>query len=116
MRTGLLIIFCTLMMTGCRNRNRIPSGVIPPPKMQAILWDMMRADMFLVDFIFRKDSALDKRTEREKMYGQVFAIHQTNKEQFGESFSFYRSHPVLFRAIMDSIGRPKNEAPTRMVD
>ena len=115
MRTGLFIICCSLIISGCKNNNRIPAGIIPQKKMQAILWDMMRADQFLGDFVLHKDSSLDKRTESIKLYGQVFAIHHISKEQFGESFSFYKTHPALFKMIMDSLSMPKTEAPTEMI-
>jgi hypothetical protein len=115
MRTQLLIIFGLLFIASCRNNNQIPSGVIPPKQMQAVLWDLMRADMFLGDFVFRTDSSLDKKKEKIKLYGQVFAIHHINKDEFGESFSFYKTHPALLNAIMDSLSRPKTEAPTEMV-
>jgi len=115
MRTGLFIICSLIIITGCKNKNRIPAGIIPQKKMQTILWDMMRADQFLSDFVLNKDSSLDKRTESIKLYSQVFAIHHISKEQYEESFSFYKAHPALFKAIMDSLSQPKTEAPTEMI-
>ena len=88
MRIGLFIICCSFIISGCKNNNRIPSAIIPAKKMQAILWDIMRADQFLGDFVLPKDSSLDKKTESARLYGQVFSIHHISKEQFGESFSF----------------------------
>lgn len=115
MRTRLFIICCLFIIAGCKNKNRIPAGIIPQKKMQAIVWDMMRADQFLTDFVLIKDTILDKRTERTRLYSQVFAIHQISKEQYEESFSFYKTHPALFKIIMDSLSHPKTEAPTEMV-
>jgi Domain of unknown function (DUF4296) len=112
MRAGLIIICCSFILTGCKNKNKIPAGVIPQKKMQAVLWDMMRADQFLADFVPNKDSGPDKNAEKINLYRQVFAIHHISKEQFGESFSFYRNHPALFEIIMDSLSRTKTEAPT----
>ena len=115
MRSGLLIICCLFFIAGCKNKNRIPAGIIPQKKMQAIVWDMMRADQFLTDFVLSKDSSLDKRTESIKLYTKVFAIHQISKEQYEESFSFYKTHPALFKVIMDSLSHPKAESPTEMM-
>ena len=115
MRYGLLIICCLLIIAGCKNKNRIPAGIITQKKMQAILWDMMRADQFLGDFVLNKDSSLDKRIESIKLYEQVFSIYHISKEQFGKSFSFYKTHPALFKVIMDSLSQPKTEAPTEMI-
>ena len=115
MRTPLFIICCLLIITGCKNKNRIPAGIIPQKKMQAVVWDMMRADQFLTDYVLPKDTSLDKRTERTRLYSQVFAIHQISKEQYEKSFSYYKTHPALFKIIMDSLSHPKSEAPTEMV-
>jgi hypothetical protein len=114
MRASLLIIFCSLIITGCKNKNSIPAGIIPQKKMQTILWDIMRADQLLGDFVLNKDSSLDKRTERIKLYGKVFDIHHIGKEQFRESFSFYKTHPALFKVIMDSLSQTKTEAPIEL--
>ncbi|MBC7873755.1 MAG: DUF4296 domain-containing protein [Ferruginibacter sp.] len=110
MRTGLCIVFLFFLTGGCKNKNEVPGNVLSQKKMQAILWDMMRADQFLADYILNKDTTLLKKTESLKYYRQVFAIHQVSKEEFQRSFSFYQSHPALFRAIMDSIGAPPREA------
>jgi hypothetical protein len=114
MRTPLFIICCLFISTGCKDKNRIPAAIIPQKKMQAVVWDMMRADQFLTDFV-PKDTSLDKGTERMKLYSQVFAIHKISKEQYEESFSFYRRHLDLFKVLMDSLSHPKQEAPTEMV-
>lgn len=116
MRTRLLIIFSLFFIAGCKNKSGIPAGIIPQKKMQAIVWDMMRADQFLTDYVFSKDASLDKRAERIRLYNQVFSIHQISKEQYEESFSFYKTHPALFKVIMDSLSHPKAEAPTEMVN
>jgi hypothetical protein len=109
MRAGLFIICCSFILTGCKSKNKIPTGILPQKKMQAVLWDMMRADQFLADFVLKKDSGLDKKTESMKLYKEVFAIHQISKEQFRESFSFFKSRPELFKVIMDSLSQPKKE-------
>ena len=71
--------------------------------MQAVVWDMMRADQFVTILYLEKDSTLDRNTESIKLYQQVFRIHQISKEEFQQSLSFYRSHPALLKVIMDSL-------------
>jgi len=116
MRRRLFIIFCLFIITGCKNKDRIPAGILPQKKMQAIVWDMMRADQFLTDYVLNKDTSLDKRMQRIKLYSKVFSIHQVSKEQYEESFSYYKSHPALFKILMDSLSHPKAEAPTEMIN
>jgi hypothetical protein len=109
MRTLLLIALVVIFTAGCKGKNAIPNSVLPQKKMQAILWDMMRADQFLADYVLNKDSSLNKTTESLKYYQQIFAIHKTSKEEFQHSFSFYKSRPGLLKAIMDSISTPPSD-------
>lgn len=111
MRSGLLIIIFSFIVTGCKNKNSIPREIIPQKKMQEVLWDMMRADQFLNDYILNKDTSLDKAEERLKIYNKVFSIHQISREKFNKSFTYYKSHPSLFKVMMDSISQPKIEIP-----
>ena len=109
MRKILLIALVVSFMIGCKSKNAVPNNVLPQKKMQVILWDMMRADQFLADYVLNKDSSLNKTTESLKYYQQIFAIHKTSKEEFQYSFLFYKSHPDLLKAIMDSISTPPSE-------
>ena len=36
-----------MFFAGCKSKNTVPRGVLSPDKMEAVLWDMMRADQFL---------------------------------------------------------------------
>ena len=103
MRNFLWIVLLLFVTSGCKNKDSIPGTVLPPKKMQAVLWDMMRADQFLSDYVLNKDTSLKKIPESLKYYQQIFAIHKINKEQFQHSFSFYKSHPVLLKALMNSL-------------
>ena len=114
MKTGLLIVCFCVSLAGCKNNNKVPGDVLPPPKMQAVLWDIMRADKFLADFVLSRDSGLNKETESIKMYEQVFAIHSITKEKFRKSFSWYESHPAVLQVIMDSLSNRPVTAPTKL--
>lgn len=106
MKSRLLILCLFFLGTGCKNKDRIPGNILPPSKMQAVLWDMMRADQFFTDFRLNKDTSLDIQEESIKMYRQIFNIHAISKEQFQQSFSFYQSHPAFLKEIMDSMSKP----------
>jgi len=115
MRFLLLIICCIFILTGCKNKDKASAGIIPQKKMQAIVWDMMRADQFLADFVFNKDSSLDKTSESMKLYNKIFDIHHITKDQFRESFSYYKTHPDLFKLLMDSLSQTKTEVQAEVV-
>lgn len=114
MRTFLLILILLFITAACNNKNKIPNTVLSQKKMQGILWDLMRADQFLNDYVLNRDTSLNKTTESLKYYQQIFAIHKTTKEEFQHSFSFYKSHPALLSSIMDSISSSANDTSSRL--
>jgi len=114
MRTGFLIICFLLGLASCKKNDKVPGDVLPPPKMQAVLWDIMRADKFLTDFVLPGDTGQKRQTESIKMYQQVFAFHAISKEKFQQSFSWYQSHPAYLKVIMDSLNNRPVAAPTQL--
>lgn len=116
MRIFLQIILLLALLQACRSKNHIPSGIIPQKQMQQVLWDLMRADQYLGNYVLNNDSSLNKTKESLKYYQQVFAIHKISREKFQQSFAFYREHPALFKAIMDSISLPTLAAPAKVAD
>jgi hypothetical protein len=101
----IIFIFFSLLLVAaaCKKRDKIPRGVLPPAKMENVLLDMMRADEFLAGYVFSRDSTLNKKTESIKEYQKIFRIHQVDKGEFEKSFSYYRSHPLLLKIMMDTL-------------
>jgi len=87
---------------GCIRDNKIPKDVIPQNQMRKIMWDLMRADAYVTDFVM-KDSTRDKKAESAKLYEKIFDIHATTQEAFKKSLAFYQSRPDLFKVISDSL-------------
>lgn len=116
MKSCLVVVVFLLFLASCGRKDGMPSGILPQKKMQAIIWDMMRADQFLTDYVLNKDASLSKNDESLKYYLQIFAIHQISQKEFQKSFYYYKSHPSLFKAIMDSLSQVSGEAPTQMVN
>jgi Domain of unknown function (DUF4296) len=104
-----------LVITGCAGKDKIPGNVLPPAKMQAVLWDMMRADQFLADYVFSRDTSKNKEKESITLYTRIFTIHQVTRQQFSESFAYYRTHPGQLQPLMDSISKLNQGAPTHPV-
>ena len=109
MTKGFLIVYTIFLLSACKSKNAVPSGVLPQKKMQAVLWDMMRADQFLSDYVLNKDTSLKQDIESIKLYQQILSINKITKEDFQNSFSYYKSHPLLLKAIMDSIANAPPE-------
>lgn len=105
----LLII--TIVTTSCNKRS---SDILPPAKMQAVLWDYLRADAFTTDFI-AKDSALNPLLENVKLQKELFAYHHITKEIFYKSYRYYISHSKEMGPILDSLIAQKNRSRQRFI-
>jgi len=97
-----VFISLLLLVFGCVRSDRVPKNIIPQNEMRKIMWDLMRADAYVSDFIM-KDSTRDKNTESGILYEKVFAIHSTTQEAFQKSMTFYESRPDLLKVITDSL-------------
>jgi hypothetical protein len=97
-----LFIIPFILSFGCIRDNKIPKDVIPQNQMRKIMWDLMRADAYVTDFVM-KDSTRDKKAESAKLYEKIFDIHATSQEAFQKSLAFYQNRPDLFKVISDSL-------------
>ncbi|HWR32747.1 MAG TPA: DUF4296 domain-containing protein [Chitinophagaceae bacterium] len=104
------------LFISCTRKDSLPAGILSQKKMQTIMWDMMRADQFLADYVFNKDTSINKTGESLKYYQQVFTIHQITEKDFQKSFYYYRLHPGQFKSIMDSLSQVPEEAPTPVMN
>ena len=103
MRPLALLLFLSLL--SCRRAGTIPSDILPPDKMESVMWDMMRADQFNLDHVFSKDSTVDRKAKSLELYRQVMALHEITQDEFRKSFYYYRARPELLRVVMDSLNR-----------
>ena len=114
MRYGLLGIIL-IGLVSCGGKSKVPSGTLKPEEMQAVLWDMARADAYTNDFI-SKDTSKNAVVENAKLQQQIFLIHNTTKEAYLKSFDYYVQKPELMKAILDTItarvGRRKSRVDT----
>jgi hypothetical protein len=111
MRLLLLMIFLSAALS-CRNSGELPAGVLAQPKMQEVMWDMIQADEFLKDYVF-KDSTVNDTLESIRMYERVFMLHGTDRKTFDSSYNYYRTHPVKMKEILDSLYEKSRQiAPT----
>jgi hypothetical protein len=102
MRLFLLIALIGFLIS-C-NKSRVPKGVLPPDKMEKVLWDMIQADRYAIQYLARDSAKIDVKAETFKLYEEIFRIHNTNREEFRKSFNYYLERPQLNEAIYDSMG------------
>lgn len=99
----LLILFMAMFtVTGCRVKDKIPSGVLSQEQMRRIMWDLIRTDIYVSDFL-SKDSTINRDESRLKLYQQVYGLHKTDRKTFKKSLAFYQSRPDLLKVITDSL-------------
>jgi hypothetical protein len=98
------IFFCLipLLILVCCNNQKIPDNVLPPQKMQSVLWDMLQAEE-LANFQLPKDSTLSILDRHTMYYQKVFQVQNITKEQFKRSLGYYQTRPDLLKVMFDSL-------------
>jgi len=112
MKSILRVTLFTIILFSCGKKEK-NADVLSQNKMRDVMWDMIRADQWVSDQLI-KDSSKNKKEESIKLYEQVFHIHGITKDDFKKSLDYYSSRPDLFRPIIDSLARRKNDfVPTK---
>ncbi len=93
---ALLVLFCS-----CSGSD-VPNGILPPEKMQAVLWDFIRADIFANEFV-RRDTSKNADIENIRLQQQVFKLHKVTKKEFYDSYDYYLKHQAIMRGMMDTM-------------
>ena len=112
MKAGKYIVLIVAFGVAACSRSRVPSDIIQPHEMGNVLFEISMAEEFVNSFV-AKDSSRDKDVEIQKEYQKIFLLHNIKEEQFQKSYTFYRSHPDIFKTMMDSLNaraqRERNE-------
>jgi hypothetical protein len=101
MKISILFIGLVLM-SSCEKKDKLPASVLKPKKMQAVLWDVIKADVFTAEFI-KKDSSKNATAENQKLQQQIFAIHKVTRADFYTSYDYYKTNTAEFKKIIDSM-------------
>ncbi|MBI5373143.1 MAG: DUF4296 domain-containing protein [Sphingobacteriales bacterium] len=106
MRKGLfLVLMMAALFSGCKKKEAVPAKLLSRQQMEDVLWDLMRADLFINNYLVVKDTALDKKKQEIELYSKVLKLHKVSQDLFRESFRYYRSHPMLLKDLMDTLNR-----------
>ncbi|MBA2745943.1 MAG: DUF4296 domain-containing protein [Flavisolibacter sp.] len=98
-----VFIFLTfILIFSCSGNSGVPRGVMNPSKMEAVLWDMLRAEE-LAQHQFLKDSTIAAFHRHSALYDKVFEVHEIEKRYFQKSFKFYQSRPDLLKPIFETL-------------
>ncbi|MCP9750851.1 DUF4296 domain-containing protein [Ferruginibacter sp. HRS2-29] len=107
MRYLLAMLLCTVLFACSDKKSR---GIIEPDKMQEVLWDYIRADIFTTDFI-SVDSSKNLPAENVRLQKAIFAKYKITKEEFYNSYTWYQQHPDEMQVLLDSMTARKRRIP-----
>ena len=110
----ILILIVLTSLCSCTNKSKVPSDVIPKQKMELVLWDMIKADRFAVQYILRDSLVEDKETKRFETFELVFQVHDISSQEFIHSMKFYMSRPDLTKVLLDTISARANRSKAEL--
>src|SRR4051794_21987338 len=115
MRKVFLGAALLLGLLGCGGRRGNSSGILSTEKMQAVMWDIIEADVFTDQFI-RKDSAKHAATENMQLKNKIFALHKITREDYNKSYDYYLAHSDLMKVILDSMSAKAERNRMKMLE
>jgi hypothetical protein len=82
--------------------------------MQKILWDIIQADQFNIQFLKKDSAKVNVKEETMKLYDEIFQIHHVSREQFKKSYQYYINHPEITKPMLDTLAARANLQRTEM--
>ena len=103
-------LYLSFVIAACSGSSR-PKEVLPPEKMQAVLYDVIRADE-MIDFLKYSDSTYKPFSRRTALYDTIFQLHSVKKETFQKSLAFYQGRPDLLKEIIEGMRKKITDSTT----
>jgi hypothetical protein len=113
MRRYFFITLLLVSLDACQSSHSVPRGILPPEKMELVLYDLLRSGNLVNNFIIAKDSTVSKDQEHIKWINRVLTFHRVSEADFKKSFTYYQEHPELMSVMMDSISRKEDDPVIR---
>jgi hypothetical protein len=66
------------------------------------MWDMITADEWM-KLAVAKDSTIPLKKENISQYNKIFSLHKISKDEFFNSYTFYKTHPNQMKILLDSL-------------
>jgi hypothetical protein len=82
--------------------DKLPKNIVEPEKMKLIVWDMLKADEYVMNKV-GQDSGKTTKQRLNEMYNKVYSIHHISQDEFHNSYNYYEQHPQLHKVLMDSV-------------
>jgi len=101
------VVFICLISIFISCGNEESEKVLPPEKMEAVLFDFIMAEAH-TNTKYNVDSVISAQKDNVRLQKKVFAIHGISKAQFEQSFDYYTEHSGAMLKILDSIIAKEN--------
>lgn len=102
MRKYFLVCILLTIISGCSapDKNAIPSDILAPNAMEAIIYDMHLAE----GIIANQHVPFDSIAMKAQSYNQfIYTKHKTTAEVFCKSVDFYTQHPTILDSIYQGV-------------
>ncbi|MEJ7588409.1 MAG: DUF4296 domain-containing protein [Ferruginibacter sp.] len=106
-----IVLYC---LVGCSDKDRGTSGILDKEKMETVMWDFIKADVFTENFI-KKDSLKNPAVENMQLQNKIFSHHNISKEDFYKSYDYYMAHNDVMKIILDSLSSRGERERSKMV-
>lgn len=103
-----IVVFGLMFLLFSACRQKVPSGILPPDKMEKVLYDYLSADVYVYDHL-TADSGLSEDEQSARLQMQVFQKHKISREEFYRSYRHYVQHPDQMKLVVDSMLASKPE-------
>lgn len=103
----IVFVIFLLILSSC-NGDRAPKNLLAEDKMEAVLWDMARAQA-LASIEAKNDSTINADEQTKVLSNIVFQTHQISEKTFNESYNWYIKHPEVFQKLLDSLQSRKQK-------
>ncbi|MBM3432238.1 MAG: DUF4296 domain-containing protein [Bacteroidetes bacterium] len=113
-RLPIFLSVLSLSLLACSGKSNVPSGILPAEKMEAVLWDLLRAEQFVSTYVVGRDSSLAAKAKGPQLYAAILKKHGLTDSLFQVNLEYYKKHPQQLQPILDSIGQQAPPAPTPM--
>lgn len=94
-------LFFIVFMGSCA--GSLPKDVLPPEKMEQVLWDVARGGEYASGYLYPKYPATSKMTIDHNLLNEILRAHHITKKQFDKSLDFYQKKPEMLLRVLDSI-------------
>lgn len=100
--TPIRLLLFLLVMASCSPGSGGNPKILPPEKMQLVLWDIIEADVY-ISGVAKKDSSINPHRENALMQAAVFEKHNITRNEYYTSLDHYVANSAEFIPMLDSI-------------